>query len=83
MSKPELEGVRAEHNFFAHKKKFRRPNGTHEICLLEEDECIFEKEKVNKLTSVLHRVWSIEKTTLQKPNFSKTPRFALKPPKLE
>ena len=67
-----------EHNFFATEKIFGRPNGTHEICVLEENECIFKKEKLKKLTSVLHRLWSTEKTTLQKANFSKTPRFALK-----
>ena len=41
-----------------------------------------KKKKVIKSTSVLQRVWSNEKTTLQKPNFSKTPKFALKPSKL-
>ena len=64
-----------EHNFFRHKKNFRRPNGTHENCLLEESERM--KEKVKKLTSVLHRVWSIEKTTLQKANFLKNAQICV------
>ena len=81
MPKPKMEAVRAE-LFFSPQKNFRRPNRANEISASEESESTFEKEKVNKSTSVLHRLWSNEKTTLQKPNFSKTPRFALKPWKL-
>ena len=73
-----IEGVHAEYNFFA-TKNFRRAN---EIWVSEESESTVEKEKVNKSTIALHGEWSNEKITLQKLNFSKTPRFALKPSKL-
>ena len=82
MPKPEIQGARAEHNFFRHKKNFWRPNRANEILVLEESDSTFKEEKVNQSTSVLHRVWSNEKMSLQTPNFSKTPRFALKAPKV-
>ena len=48
MPKPGIEGVRDEHNFFRHKKKFSETQRDARNCLLEESECIFKKEKIKK-----------------------------------
>ena len=50
------DGFLNGHKFFGHFFSRKESNGTDEICVLEESECIFEKKKVTKLTSVLHRV---------------------------
>ena len=57
-------------------------NRTHEICLSEESECIFQNEEVNKSTSVLHRVWSIEKRLFRSQISLKRPDLRWKPSKL-
>ena len=81
-SKADTDTVLNEHKISEHFLFSEKDQSDARSLRLEKSECIFQKEKVNKSASVLHRVWSNEKTTLQKPNFSKTPRFALKPSKL-
>ena len=69
-----LDGHTISQHFLSRKRD--QPDARN-LPLRRASECIFHKENVNKLTSVLHRVWSIEKTTLQKPNFSKNAQICV------